>query len=146
MTREFQQAFEQALVLDPEHAVARRALGYVLYEGIWMTADEVMRAKGYVLYKGEWMAPLTREVLVAIAKVSLPPAAKKPKAASQPEGLLFARSHHFDAHRRLADRDGGVIVVGAVRRAVARGGDRDGSDEARSGDPSRRRGHSASGA
>lgn len=41
--------------LDPNHAKARRALGYVQIEGQWTTQDALMIERGYIRYKNHWM-------------------------------------------------------------------------------------------
>jgi hypothetical protein len=45
---------ERVIELDPNHAEARRALGYSQVDGKWAKRDEVMISRGYVLYKGRW--------------------------------------------------------------------------------------------
>ena len=45
---------ERIIQLDPNHAPARRALGYGLIGGQWLRQDEVMAQRGYIRYKGRW--------------------------------------------------------------------------------------------
>ncbi len=45
---------QRIIELDPDHAEARRLLGYDRVGNRWMTRDEVMTAKGYVKYGGRW--------------------------------------------------------------------------------------------
>jgi hypothetical protein len=40
--------------LDPNHADARRALGFVQIDGQWTTQDQLMIERGYKRYKGRW--------------------------------------------------------------------------------------------
>jgi len=40
--------------LDPDHAEARRLLGYTRYGSKWMTQDEFLQSRGYVRTKGVW--------------------------------------------------------------------------------------------
>jgi hypothetical protein len=40
--------------LDPNHAEARRVLGYSLYGSQWMTQNEFLISRGYVFHKGQW--------------------------------------------------------------------------------------------
>ncbi len=47
-------AFEQVLDLDEDHRGARRKLGYRLYEGEWVSPDELNRKKGLVKFGGRW--------------------------------------------------------------------------------------------
>ena len=42
------------LQLDPEHADARRLLGYAFVHGQWLSQDEHMRRRGYERYNGRW--------------------------------------------------------------------------------------------
>src|SRR5262249_29700820 len=45
----------QAVVaLDPDHAEARKALGYHRYGTRWLTPEEHMQSIGYIRYKGGW--------------------------------------------------------------------------------------------
>lgn len=46
---------KRIIELDPNHADARRALGYVQIDGQWATQDELMIERGYKRYKGRWM-------------------------------------------------------------------------------------------
>ncbi len=56
--------FQDALALDSEHEFARRALGYQLHQGRWMTETEVKQAMGLLLFEGEWMTPRAREAVI----------------------------------------------------------------------------------
>lgn len=60
-----QRRFHLAQVLrhDPDHAAARRALGYHRIEGRWMRRDQWMKQRGYVRDVGGWRLPqdLARE-------------------------------------------------------------------------------------
>lgn len=48
----------RVIELDPSHVEARRALGYSLIGGQWVTRDEVMTNQGYVRgSKGTWVLP-----------------------------------------------------------------------------------------
>ncbi|MEE8106769.1 MAG: hypothetical protein V3T86_14650 [Planctomycetota bacterium] len=47
-------AYEEVLELDTDHRAARRALGYRLYEGEWVSPDELNRQKGLVQFEGRW--------------------------------------------------------------------------------------------
>ncbi len=47
-------AYAEVLDLDPDHKGARRALGYTLYEGAWVSPEELNRAKGLVEFEGRW--------------------------------------------------------------------------------------------
>ena len=60
-------AYEEVLELDPDHRGARRALGYKLYEGEWVSPEELNRRMGLVLFEGRWytkhdLAQLKKEI------------------------------------------------------------------------------------
>ncbi|MEO6709950.1 MAG: hypothetical protein ABI054_08345 [Planctomycetota bacterium] len=74
LKREAQQAWQKAVEIDPDHAEARLALGFVLYKGSWLTpaereariqSDEIaeMSARGLVRYKDQWVSPADKEKL-----------------------------------------------------------------------------------
>jgi hypothetical protein len=44
----------KVLVLDPEHAAARTALGYSKQAGQWVTRTEWQQKRGFILYQGSW--------------------------------------------------------------------------------------------
>ena len=48
--------------LEPNHAAARRLLGYQQHAGRWMTQDEIMTERGYVQHNGEWLLPQEVEI------------------------------------------------------------------------------------
>lgn len=54
---------EKVLLLDPDHAKARAALGYTNRDGEWMTRDDVMRKNGYIKYKGRYVSTAELELL-----------------------------------------------------------------------------------
>lgn len=47
----------RVIELDPDHQLARRALGYRKYQGEWATQEEIQTSRGYVRYKGKWELP-----------------------------------------------------------------------------------------
>lgn len=54
---------EAVLGIEPDNAAARKALGYSLRDGVWMTQDDYMESRGYVRHKGKWILPQERELL-----------------------------------------------------------------------------------
>ena len=54
---------ERIVELDPDHAQARRALGYSQVDGRWVTQDQLMQQRGYKKYKGKWMLPQEIELI-----------------------------------------------------------------------------------
>src|SRR5262245_7375366 len=49
--------YRAVIAVDPEHAAARRALGYEKVGGEWLTTDDARRRRGLVYYGGRWMLP-----------------------------------------------------------------------------------------
>jgi hypothetical protein len=47
--------YRKVLVLDPDQAEARKALGYEKVNGLWLAGDELMTARGFVKVNGRWM-------------------------------------------------------------------------------------------
>lgn len=58
-----QKHLQRVVQLDPDHAEARRALGYSRIDGRWLTQAEVMTERGFQLYKGRWRLPQEIELL-----------------------------------------------------------------------------------
>ncbi len=56
---------QRVIELDPDHVLARRALGYSQIEGKWQTTEEVMRSRGYERYQGAWRTRQEIELLEA---------------------------------------------------------------------------------
>jgi hypothetical protein len=48
---------QRIIELDPNHAAARRSLGYSNLQGRWITQEKLMAENGYVRYKGAWVLP-----------------------------------------------------------------------------------------
>lgn len=59
------------LELEPDHADARRALGYSQVDGQWKTQEEIMTERGYVRSGGTWKLPQEIEVTERNRKVRL---------------------------------------------------------------------------
>lgn len=53
----------RVIELDPQHALARRSLGYSEIGGEWVQREEHLKRNGYVRYKGKWR--LAQEVVLA---------------------------------------------------------------------------------
>jgi hypothetical protein len=54
----------RVIEFDPDHARARRVLGYTWHEGRWTTHDDLMTARGYVRHKGRYVLPQELELLL----------------------------------------------------------------------------------
>lgn len=57
MLREREHHLEKLVEYDPNHAEARRLLGYQLIDGKWLTREEIMQSRGYEHYEGDWRTP-----------------------------------------------------------------------------------------
>ena len=55
---------ERVIDLDPDHAGARRELGFRLHEGQWVTRREFHELRGEVLYRGEYVTVGERAQLI----------------------------------------------------------------------------------
>ena len=53
----------QAIALDPEHELARRALGYVRMDDQWTLPAERMKQRGFIRHQGKWMLSQEIEIL-----------------------------------------------------------------------------------
>jgi hypothetical protein len=53
----------RVIELDPDHADARRALGFNEIAGRWVTTKEFFQERGYVYYRGKWRLPQEVELL-----------------------------------------------------------------------------------
>ncbi len=56
--------YGQILAIDPDDKNARKALGYVKYEGEWVTPKDKQLHQGLVPYKGRWVTRAQRDVLI----------------------------------------------------------------------------------
>ena len=65
LSTQSRQAYEKVIVVAPNDAEARQALGFVLTDGTWMTGEQSYLARGYVKYDGEWMTPAAAQVAQA---------------------------------------------------------------------------------
>jgi len=54
LTEQRKRHLQAVIALDPNHAEARRALGYQKHGSRWLTQEEFMQSVGYVRYKGAW--------------------------------------------------------------------------------------------
>lgn len=54
---------ERVIQLEPQHDEARRALGHIQKNGVWMSRDEERLAMGYVKYRGRYITPQELELI-----------------------------------------------------------------------------------
>lgn len=65
-----QKHLRRVLDFDPEHAEARRLLGYKRIDDRWMTQDEIMSERGFLKYKGQYRRSKDVEQLLQMDKES----------------------------------------------------------------------------
>lgn len=58
-----QKHLARVIQLDPDHKLARRALGFIEFDGQWKTRDQIQEERGFVKYKGSWLLPQEIEVI-----------------------------------------------------------------------------------
>ncbi len=63
LKEEARRTFEKVIKLAPDHAGARKELGYIRHEGEWVLYEEAMKDKGLVRYKGRWVTPEKKKEL-----------------------------------------------------------------------------------
>ena len=86
--------YRKALVLDPDQAEARKALGYEKLNGLWLSGDDLMTARGYVKWNGRWLSKETAErlqELEAQAKIEADRVALATRVADQRHAEELAR-------------------------------------------------------
>ncbi len=57
--------YAEILAIDPDENTARKALGYVKYDGQWVIPNEDGKSEGLVPYRGRWVTPQERQSLEA---------------------------------------------------------------------------------
>jgi hypothetical protein len=53
---EAKQAWTKAIEVDPDQADARKRLGYIRYDGRWLTEEDYYVTRGFVKVDGEWIS------------------------------------------------------------------------------------------
>jgi hypothetical protein len=118
-------AYESVVTLNPDHAAARRALGYEQVEGRWAPVAQVRRARGLVFFDGVWMLPVEAEA--AAARAAQADAKTRPDAGAPLADLMRSAATGEPALARaatakLARTDEPVRVAAAIKLL---GADRD---------------------
>ena len=57
LTENRKKHLSRVLKHEPDHAEARRALGYSRRDGVWKTHEQIMLDRGLVRYQGVWLTP-----------------------------------------------------------------------------------------
>jgi hypothetical protein len=127
-------AWRRAIALDPDHAAARAALGYVRHEGEWMTPAErdarvrarqeaQRRAQGLVEHEGRWITPEDKarleQGLVEVDGEWLTPDEARRRAGFE----LYAGEWMPRAEAVARDRAATVAAKAGVALQVAASGD-----------------------
>lgn len=99
------EALVAVIALQPDHAAARRALGYEKVDGSWITVPEARRRRGLVLYAGAWVLPVEAE------------AAAKAEAAASPAAFTPADEHLPDVMRTAAHGEEALARAAALKLA-----------------------------
>ena len=63
------EVLKKVIELDPDHADARKALGFEKVNGSWLEGDELKLAKGLIKYNGRWLPRETVERMIEGEKV-----------------------------------------------------------------------------
>jgi len=63
LVAEARAAFERTIAIDPEHADARKKLGFVRMGRDWVPEAEAKRRRGLVEHEGQWVTPEEKELL-----------------------------------------------------------------------------------
>ena len=121
LTRQMKDQLHRTIDLDPEHEQARTMLGYVCYNGKWMTGLELKKALGWVEVRGLWVAPKEPDAFCASESTScgvVQPRQRVTKARrthAPPEGVPYTfgipaysskGTHHYGS--------GGYLMGGGV--------------------------------
>jgi len=103
------EALKRTLDLNPEHAGAREACGYVLQDGRWLTYAERNKELGLVLYEGQWVPPEAAQEARQAQEAALQKQREAERAAAE------RRRKNAEAEKLEAERD-----LAAQRREEAR--------------------------
>jgi len=105
---EMKQALEHVIALQPDHAQARRELGYVRHKGEWMLAADRDAKKGLVKYRDVWV---TKEKAEELEKEEKGGAADPDTKALNLFLAQLADKHSTQTEERTYDVDAGEAIV-----------------------------------
>jgi len=118
------EALKRALDLDPEHAGAREACGYVLKDGRWLTKAERNQELGFVFYEGQWVSPeAVREA--KRAKEAAQQKQREAERAAAQRRRKRAEAEELATERELADvrrerlEESGPLYYGYNRNSLS---------------------------
>jgi hypothetical protein len=111
----------RVIELDPDHELARRALGYTEVGGQWVKKAEHLASQGYVRYKGKWRLP--QEIALAEQRQALEVAKKDWYAKlSRWRSQLNDEKRHAALENIRQVRD--PLAIEAIGRLLQAEGDR----------------------
>jgi hypothetical protein len=109
LTKARREALQRVLEIDPDHAGAREALGFVWYDNRWMTQTERYQAMGLVHVDGKWLPP---EALKDVAKVR-----DEQRATQEREEQLRADTALKEAQARKLEAETNLLEAQAHAQA-----------------------------
>lgn len=98
LATEARDCFRRVIDLDPDHAEARRMLGYEWIAGVWMTKEDKLVARGLVRWQGEFVTPQEVELL------------RRQKAAKESSLSWRRRIDSIRTRLRSPDRETGIAA------------------------------------
>ncbi|MEK7867660.1 MAG: hypothetical protein AAB434_13345 [Planctomycetota bacterium] len=114
------EAFTRVLTIDPDHAGAREALGFVRHEGQWLDHDAWMDARGWIKVGGKWVSPEAAALMKALAEKEALQAQADAAEAKAREAESRAKQAEADAERAALLREAKAEEARAAEaRAVA---------------------------
>ncbi len=108
------EAYASILAVDPDHAAARRALGFEREGAEWLPQTEARRRRGLVLFDGVWMLPVEAD---AAARTKAPGLAGADKTLA--EVLRLAAGDDAVLAQAARERWAGAPVAARVATATA---------------------------
>lgn len=121
LSKHAKELFRRAVELDGNHEGARRETGFTLFQGRWMTPEEVMLAKGFVKHRDKWLTPAERELMV---RVEVEEAHRREEERRKKEEAKLARQKQKAQTGRQPEWERTpevipVIATGSSRRETA---------------------------
>lgn len=105
LSKQSRQAYQKVLDVVPDDPEARGALGFVLYDGRWMTEDESYKSRGYVKFDGEWMTANQAQTSASVAASEQARQDAEQRADQAEVDKMLAESRADEAERRAQDAE-----------------------------------------
>jgi hypothetical protein len=97
------ECLRRTIDLDPDHAGAREALGFVLQDGRWLTKAEHYKEMGFVLHKGQWVSPEALREAQAAKDAARKKAREAERAEAERQRKKAEAEKKIEAEQDLAD-------------------------------------------